>query len=249
MKDSVTIRFYEELNDFLPKGKRKTRFNAAFSEGQSVKDFIQAFGVPHTEVDLILVNGKSVDFNYLLNTGDDISVYPVFESLDVSKVQRLRPKPLRKPKFVLDVHLGKLAKLMRLFGFDTHYEKHYDDNEIIEISKTEKRAILTRDVGLLKRNEVTHDYFVRNIHAEEQLLEIIERFDLRNEINEFSRCLVCNGLLEDVEKEKVLDKLPPKVKALYEDFKICPNCGRVYWQGTHYEKMKKFVMKFKETVK
>jgi len=237
------FRFYEELNDFLPSKRRKATFEHKFTDHASVKDMIESFGVPHSEVDLILVNGVSVDFNYLVNDGDLISVYPVFESIDVSDVQHLRAKPLRKPKFILDVHLGKLAKLMRILGFDTLYENNYTDGQIVGISKVEKRAILTRDLGILKRNEVTHGYFVRNIKAEKQIIEIIERFNLHKLINPFSRCLECNALLEPVEKETVLKRLPPKVKISQNKFWICRNCNKIYWKGTHYKKMEKLLEK------
>jgi len=202
---------------------------------------VQSLGVPHTEIDLILVNGVSVGFDYILNDGDDVAVYPMFESFDVSEVQHLRPAPLRQPKFVLDVHLGKLAKLMRLFGFDTHYEKYYNDEKIIKISADQKRTILTRDLGILKQNSVTHGYYVRSTEAEEQIKEIISRFDLRKTIRPFTRCLLCNTPLEPISKERIEHLLPPKVKGLYDEFFFCPACKKVYWKGTHYEKMKKFV--------
>ena len=115
----IFLRFYEELNDFLPEEKRKKRFLHQYIDRTSVKDLIESLGVPHTEIDLILVNGKSVSFKYLINDGDDISVYPVFESIDITGLQHLRPKPLRDPKFIADVHLGRLARYLRMLGFDT----------------------------------------------------------------------------------------------------------------------------------
>ena len=158
----ISIRFYEELNDFLPEEKQKLRFEHSYIDRTSVKDLIESLGVPHTEVDLILVNGKPVGFDYLINDDDDISVYPVFESIDITDLQHLRPKPLRKPKFVADVHLGRLARYMRMLGFDTLYKNNIDDDEIVNISVDEKRTILTRDRNILKRSVVTHGYFVRN---------------------------------------------------------------------------------------
>jgi len=164
----VYLRFYEELNDFLSKENRKKRFAHQFIDRTSVKDLIESFGVPHTEVDLILVNGKSVNFKYLINDGDDVSVYPVFESFDITEVQHLRPKPLRKSKFVADVHLGRLTKYLRMIGLDVLYKNNFEDDEIVSISIKEKRAILTKDRGILKRNEVTHGYWVRATKAEAQ---------------------------------------------------------------------------------
>jgi hypothetical protein len=190
---------------------------------------------------LILVNGKSVDFSYVVNDNDEISVYPVFESLDISDIQHLRPKSLREPKFVLDVHLGKLTRYLRMMGFDSIYKNNYEDEEIIKTSLDERRTILTRDREILKRNDVTYGYWVRNDEPEEQLKEIIVRFDLRNQISEFTRCLECNTLLNKIDKEMVLDRIPSKVKEWYNEFFMCPHCSRIYWKGSHYEKMNELI--------
>jgi hypothetical protein len=237
----VYLRFYEELNDFLPEEKKKKRFAHQFIDRTSVKDLIESLGVPHTEVDLILVNGKSVNFKYLINDGDNISVYPMFESFDITEVQQLRPKPLRNPKFVADVHLGKLTKYLRMIGLDVLYKNNFEDDEIVSISLKEKRAILTKDRGILKRNEVTHGYWIRTTKAEAQAKEVLERFNLQKEIKEFSRCIECNDLLEPIKKEEIINQLPPKVKQTKEEFRFCPSCKKIYWKGTHYRRMLAFV--------
>ncbi len=241
----IHIRFYEELNDFLPEERKKKRFAHQFIDRTSVKDLIESLGVPHTEVDLILVNGKSVNFKYLINDGDDISVYPVFESFDITEVQHLRPKPLRKSKFVADVHLGKLARYLRMMGFDVLYKNNFDDDEIARISLKEKRAILTKDRGILKRNEVTHGYWIRSIKVEEQVREILDRFDLKKEIKEFSRCIECNDLLKSIKKETIIKQLPPKVAATKNEFYECPSCKKIYWKGTHHHQMLSFIKSLK----
>jgi uncharacterized protein len=238
MLKKVTLRFYEELNDFLPSNKRKKRFEHSFSDRTSVKDMIESLGVSHTEVDLILVNGDSVDFSYLINNGDDISVYPMFESLDITNLQRLRAKPLRKPKFILDVHLGTLAKYMRMLGFDTLYKNNYKDEDIVKISLKEKRAILTKDRGILKRSEVTHGYWIRSTITNEQIIEVIKHFDLKEQIKELSRCLKCNSLLKKIPKGQIIDRLPRKVKEYQQEFYYCMNCDKIFWKGSHYTKMK-----------
>ncbi len=235
------FRFYEELNDFLPEEKRKVRFDHQFIDRTSVKDMIESLGVPHSEIDMILVNGNSVDFSYLVQHNDEISVYPVFESLDISSVQHLRKIPLRDPKFIADVHLGSLAKYLRMLGFDVLYENEFSDAEIIETSLNEKRAILTKDRELLKNNRITHGYWIRSSSVEEQVKEVIERFDLKENINEFLRCLECNNILKPIEKNKIGDRLPPKVKEWQNEFWYCAHCDKIYWKGTHYEKMLKFV--------
>jgi uncharacterized protein len=241
------FRFYEELNEFLPSEKRKRSFSYSFNGNPSVKDSIEALGVPHTEVDLILVNNHSVKFSYHLRDRDFISVYPVFESLDISPVTHLRAKPLRNTRFILDVHLGKLAKYLRLCGFDTHYSKNFIDSEIIRLSITDKRIILTRDVGLLKNKLVTHGYWIRSQYPKEQLKEVLLKFDLASQLLPFTRCMECNCSLTHVSKEDILHLLMPKTAALFTDFRKCPCCNRIYWEGSHYQRMKIYVDKLIKT--
>lgn len=235
------IRFYEELNDFLPGGRRERPICYEFRGSPSVKDAIEALGVPHVEIDLILVNSRPVDFSCKIRNEDYISVYPQFESFDITGVTHLRAKPLRNLKFLLDVHLGKLARYMRLCGFDTCYHPGLRDDEIINLSLEEKRVILTRDVGLLKNGRVKRGYWVRSIRTEEQIKEILNRFDLRKEIRLFTRCMECNAVLEDVDKEAIAGRLLPKTRAYYSEFKLCPGCDRIYWEGSHYRRMKEFI--------
>jgi len=237
------FRFYEELNEFLPAEKRKVSFTYEFSGKPSVKDAIEALGVPHVEVDLVLVNGDSVDFSYGLKDGDNVSVYPVFEGLDITPVIRLRDKPLREVKFILDAHLGRLAKYLRLCGFDTLFNGNYTDPEIVDIAEKEKRIILTRDRGILKNKRVTHGYWIRSQKHDEQLKEVLTRFDLKGQVRLFTRCIRCNTLLEEVRKEDITDRLQEKTKRYYSEFKRCPGCDRIYWEGSHYENMTKCITK------
>lgn len=191
MQNIAHFRFYSELNDFLPPQKRATQFDYSFSGTPSVKDAVEAIGVPHTEIDLIIVNGKSIDFEYQLKNGDDVAVYPVFESFDITPVIRLRQAPLRDPKFICDVHLGALARLLRLTGFNTLYRNDYADEQIVDIAVAEKRCILTRDRGILKRKAVTHGYCLRSTHPEEQAREVLARFDLYSSMKPFTLCIEC----------------------------------------------------------
>lgn len=237
----VWFRFYEELNDFLPKNRKKVRFQIECEQKQSVKDAIESLGIPHTEIDLILVNGQSVSFDYHILPDDNISVYPVFESLDISRVTRLRNKPLRIPSFILDVHLGKLAKYLRMTGFDTLYENRLDDNEIVEIAIREKRIILTRDIGLLKHKVVTHGYWIRSQKPVEQFTETARRFDLFSKFKPFCRCTVCNGLVKKTNKQSVIHQLKPRTKIYFNEFFKCSSCGKVYWKGSHFERMQKLI--------
>lgn len=236
----VTFRFYAELNDFLPL-QRGRDVAYRFARRASVKDAIEALGVPHTEVDLILVNGVSVDFGYRIQPGDRISVYPTFESIDITPLVRLRPHPLREPRFVLDVHLGKLATYLRLLGFDCLYTNDAHDGDLARISSQESRILLTRDRGLLKRGVVSHGYFVRAIEPLAQTIEVARRFDLFDRVQPFHRCVRCNGLVTPVPKATVLDQLLPKTRLYFDKFHRCETCGRVYWRGSHYERMQRIV--------
>lgn len=244
MQKKALFRFYEELNDFLPDTKKKKEFPYFFSGNPSIKNAIEAIGVPHTEVDLILVNHTSKDFTYTIRNGDKISVYPVFESMDITPVTRLKNRPLRNMKFILDVHLGKLARLLRLMGFDTTYENTLHDNKIISLSAKEKRIILTRDKGILKHGDVTHGYWIRSQFPHEQLIEVCKIFDLYSKIKPFARCLVCNGTIEKIDKKKIEHLLKPKTKKFYTTFYKCKKCNKVYWEGSHYQKMAKFLHMF-----
>ncbi len=239
-KEAV-FRFYAELNDFLPKENRQKDFVYRFWGTPAVKDAIEALGIPHPEIDLILVNNQSVDFNYRLQAGDRVAVYPVFELLNISSVNRLHPKPLRKPRFILDVNLGKLARNLRLLGFDSLYENTFPDEEIIDIALREQRIILTRDIGLLKNGRVARGYWVRSTQPDEQIKEVLQKFDLTDRIQPFTRCLTCNGILEKVAKETVEINLPPKVKMNFNEFYRCKSCAKIYWRGTHFNRMEKMI--------
>jgi uncharacterized protein with PIN domain len=237
----VLFRFYAELNDFLPFHKRQKEFTHTFELNTSVKDMVEAQGVPHTEIDLILVNGQSVDFSYPVQDGDQISVYPIFELFDISPVVRLRPQPLRVTRFVLDVHLGRLATYLRMMGFDTLYRNDYKDDELARISSNEHRILLTRDRGLLMRNIVTHGYWLRATLPRQQLIEVLEHFDLFSTVQPFQRCLHCNGLLQPVDKTTISNRLQPKTRQYYDEFHHCRVCDRVYWKGSHYQHMRQFI--------
>ena len=237
----ATFRFYEELNDFLPKQRRKADFKAPFKGKRSIKDMIEALGVPHTEIDLILVNGNSVDFNYILQDQDRVSVYPVFESLNIKNVTRLRKIPLRRNKFIADINLGDIVKYMRVLGFDLYYDPLLSTRKIIEISKRENRVILTKSRKLLKFKEVSHGIFIRHGTATEQIRRIIDYLDIKDNIKPFTRCILCNTLLNIVAKEKILDRIPPKTKEFCDEYVQCPSCDKIYWKGTHFIHMKKVV--------
>ncbi|WP_250464416.1 Mut7-C ubiquitin/RNAse domain-containing protein [Microbulbifer litoralis] len=238
---SVSFHFYRELNDFLPKQWRQREFARQYPLPGSVKDAIENLGVPHIEVDLILANGVSVDFDYRLGDGDRIAVYPLCESPDISPLTRLRPAPLRRPRFVLDCHLGRLARHLRMLGFDTLFYRHCDDDTLLEISVSQRRILLSRDRGLLKHGRLQRGYFVRATAPKLQITEVVERLQLRHRFTPFSRCLACNGLLSAVDREAVLQRLPENTRRYFRDFFQCTDCARVYWKGSHYQRMQQLV--------
>jgi uncharacterized protein with PIN domain len=237
----ATFRFYAELNDFLPPERRQKEFVHIFQGRASIKDMIEALGVPHTEIDLILINGRSVDFQHPVRDGDSISVYPVFESLDIHPIIRLRPSPLRRPAFILDTHLGRLAAYLRLLGFDSLYQNDFADEELARRSTGEQRILLTRDRGLLKRSIITRGYCVRCSVPRDQIREVVERFDLARSAAPFRRCLACNGLLTPVEKQAIQAQLPPGTREHFDEFYQCGSCGKIFWPGSHFTRLQAIV--------
>jgi len=237
----ATFRFYEELNDFLPNEKRKRDFQAFFRPKSTVKDVIVSMGVPHAEVDLILVNGASVDFACPLEGGEHISVYPVFESLDIRHCKNLGSKPLRHLRFVTDTHLGRLSRYLRLLGFDTVYYNDFNPWGLIEVSIRQARVLLTRSRRVLKHKVITRGILVREVDPRMQLKAIFQRLDLHAEARPFSRCLCCNGLVRPISKQEVAHRLSSRVRAGHQAFFLCSSCNRVYWQGTHFKQMSCFV--------
>jgi uncharacterized protein len=235
------FRFYGELNDFLPHERRQVAFAHPFDGSPSVKNQIEALGVPHPEVALILANGEAVPFSYQLQTGDRISVYPRFTTLDVVPAAQIHPEPLPEPRFVVDIHLGRLAGYLRILGFDTLYRNDYEDEEIARIAGAEARIVLTRDRGLLKRKGVVYGYCPRESDPRRQVVEVLRHFALFASLAPFRRCIGCNGPLQAVEKRAVEERLPSPIREIYHEFSVCGECDQVYWKGPHFQEMQEFV--------
>jgi uncharacterized protein len=234
---SLEIRFYAELNDFLPTEKRHRSFTYDFAGTPSVKDAIEAIGVPHTEVDVILVEDVSVGFGHRLYGGERVAVYPVFERFDVSPLTQLRPQPLRQPRFVVDVHLGTLARYLRLLGFDTAWQNDLSDEAIIEAALAERRIVLTRDKGILKNGRVTRGYWLRATDPLSQLDEVVRVLDLGSSMQPYSRCMECNGALESISRSQLRRRIPLRVFLAHRKFSQCESCGRIYWPGSHQKRL------------
>jgi uncharacterized protein with PIN domain len=225
-----TLRFYEELNDFLPKHRKKIDFEAEFNGKKSIKDIIEECGVPATEVDLVLINGISVDFNYIFQDGDRVSVYPVFESLNIQNVTQLRRFPLRRIQFITDIHLKDIVKPMRMLGFDIDFNGSYTTQDIIGKSIQEKRIILTKRKELLKSKSITHGMLIRSGSTVEQIKCVIDYLDINDRIKPFSRCLRCNDQLEHRQTKQIMDRISPGTKSIFEKYLLCKSCGKQDWR-------------------
>jgi len=234
---TATFRFYEELNDFLAPERRRREFTVPCARAATTKHMIEALGIPHTEVELILLNGESVGFGTVLREGDRVAVYPKFETFDITPLLRVRDQPLRDTRFVADTHLGSLARLLRMMGFDTLYDNGFADDEIERIAAAQARIVLTRDRDLLKRKSITHGCYLHALRPQEQLREVCERLQLARSARPFTLCPGCNGPLHPVAKAQVEHRLPPAVRELYERFSICAVCARVYWEGEHWKRI------------
>lgn len=237
----IGARFHGELNDFLRPDRRAREIAVDVAPGTTVKDLIESLGVPHTEVDVILVEGRSVGFDYKVSDAEHVSVYPVSVPLDISPLLLLGPPPQGIPRFVLDVHLGRLARHLRLLGFDTKWANDATDDQLAAASVSEDRTVLTKDIGLLKRRTISRGYYVREISPRLQLIEVLRRFHLYDAITAFSRCLECNTELTGASRQDLVTRVPSRVLGEHQSFRTCPGCGRIYWRGSHYERLANFV--------
>jgi uncharacterized protein with PIN domain len=236
---SFTVRlcFRGNLDFFLRSKTCGRTVERSLGEKTSVKDVIESFGVPHPEVDAILVNGLFVDFDHTLANDADMEVFPVGSHKTVTPEKHLQTSNIKI--FVADGHLGKLTCNLRLLGFDVAYDQRANDRQLLEIMTRQSRALLTRDRRLLMHAIVQHGYYPRSQNAEEQTIELVRRFKLSRLIVPFTRCLRCNAPLENVAKADIIDKLEPLTKIYYEKFRRCAGCGRIYWAGSHFEKLEK----------
>lgn len=231
---TASFRFYAELNDFVAPARRGRESAARCARDASVKHMIEALGVPHTEVALILVNGEPAGFGRPLRDGDRVAVYPAFAVLDPG-LAPLRPPP--PERYVADAHLGGLARLLRMAGCDTLYRNDYRDEELAALAADEGRVLLTRDRDLLKQRGIVHGCYVHALAPARQFREIVDRLGLRARLRPFTRCLACNAPLRAADKAAVAARLPPAVRAHQERFTVCDGCGRVYWPGSHWRRM------------
>ncbi len=234
----VEVRLYADLADLAGQVERTVPVGAP----RSVKDVIESCGVPHTELGLVLVDEHPVDLTYRVTGGERIAAYPPFRTLELGGTTTVVP-PEIAPRFVLDVHLGTLARRLRLLGFDVWYRTDAADRELADVAVEQQRILLTRDRGLLMRRVITHGYCPRSGDPEEQVLEVIDRFGLHDALAPFTRCVRCNGPLRPVDPEDVVDRIPARSRAAFDTFARCADCGQVYWPGSHVDAVEGFLVR------
>lgn len=234
----ATFRFYARLNAFLPVERRGQAFRCTCAESATTKHMIEALGVPHTEVALVLVNGAPAGLDWPIEENDRIAVYPKFEQLDIGVLATTQTLPPGPPRFVADAHLGGLARLLRMAGFDTLYDNNFEDAAMAELANRERRVLLTRDRALLMHRVVLYGCYVHALKPADQLRELYLRLDLTSHARPFSLCLSCNLRLHEVDRQAVLERVPPRVLARHERFLSCHGCDRVFWEGTHWQDMR-----------
>ncbi len=236
----TTIIFHQELQDLLTHDHYQGYIKYRLIRRASVKDIIESLGPPHTEVGAIFANSQNQCLSYLVQPGDRLEIYPHTPPVDVTKNHLSRPA-LPEIAFVVDVNVGKIARLLRMLGFDTAYDWTWPDKTIARIAEQEKRIVLTRDRGLLKRKRIQWGRLLRTVTPTEQVKEVRSFFGLRPPYNLFSRCLRCNIPLIQVNKQEIIHRLEPKTKKYFHHFRMCPECKRIYWPGSHHKKMYKWI--------
>jgi hypothetical protein len=238
---AVGLRFHGDLNDFLPISLRDASLRRPIAGRPGVKDVLEAAGVPHPEIALVLVNETLVGLDHRLDPGDRVDAFPAGWRAPGSAPPVAAAHPAGDARFVLDGHLGRLAAYLRMCGFDTAYWRDAADDELARVAAIDERILLTRDVGLLRRSIVRRGAFVRSERPPDQLVEVFRRFGLAGQVRPFARCLRCNGRLEPVKRERVEAEVPPRVYREQAAFSRCPDCGGIYWRGSHHARLSRLL--------
>ena len=247
---TVTFSINDNLLQLLKKKHRTgSTFSHQFERRASIKDVIESLGIPHPVIGNLTVNGREVGFDYILLDNDRVEAAPLTPPVNPLVPTKLRPEPLERIGFIVDVNAGRLALYLRMFGFDTLYGNDLRNGRLAEIAKTENRILLTRDSTLLKRKIIMHGYLLREQAPDRQLVEVMHLYDLSRMVKPLSRCIPCNGLLVLIDKNAIIGRLEPLTKKHYHTFHICEECGKIYWSGSHQLKMKEFIDGILESVR
>ena len=243
---TAQLQFFGELNDLLPPGRREVSFEEQVDDHASLKHVIESLGIPHTEIGAIVIEGDVVSLASRIPDRSHVQIYPFLYGtnnhsgcLPSGPIQP--PAPPGEPRFILDIHLGKLAVYLRILGFDSLYRNDFDDPTLAEMADRLERILLSKDRRLLMRNQVHFGYCVRSQNPALQTLEVVRRYRLNDRIKPLHRCLDCNTTLEPVEKRAIVDRLEPLTRRYYQEFHHCPGCDKLYWKGSHYDRMRDFI--------
>ncbi len=211
------------------------------SEPRSVKDLVGAVGIPHPEIDLLLVDERPVGFDERISGGEEVRVYPPGHDLPVDPRHTLWSAPLQPRRFVLDVHLGTLARRLRVLGYDSWYRSDAGDPELAAVAAAEDRILLTRDRQLLMRRTIVHGYCPRSDDPDRQLDEVVDRYGLAGDATPLTRCPRCNGMLVPATRAEVGDQVPPRTRRAFARFARCRGCGQIYWPGAHRSALERVI--------
>lgn len=241
LMNCVRFCFDRGFDDLLPPERRGVAFAYHFNGNPSLKHLVEAIHIPHTEVGKVLVNHREASLSYLAQDGDYIDIYPA-NCPGSREVGQSDENVLNgQVRFILDNHLGKLTTYLRMLGFDALYRNDFQDQELATLAAKEGRVLLTRDRGLLMRRSIELGYYVRSMDARKQAIEVLQRYNLFDKIRPFQRCLRCNHILKPVSKASVLERLEPLTQKYYDEFCVCPKCDRIYWKGSHYDRMQNLI--------
>ncbi len=231
--DPAQLHLHGDLVDLVRRRARDGVVDVPVPSPRSVKDAIESVGVPHTEIGAIAVDGADAGWDRLLHGAEVVRALPVDHV--AARDSRVTPPPLPRPlRFVADVHLGTLARRLRVVGIDTAWRNDATDDELVACMLTEDRVLLTRDRGLLMRRAVVHGALVRHDDPDEQLVEIAARFSLAGHAAPGTRCPRCNGAVERADPDDVAADLEPGTRAAgHDSFGRCRDCRRLYWSGAH----------------
>jgi uncharacterized protein len=226
----LRVRVAQPLQSFLRAARRDAEFRIRYDGTSSIGHVVQSLGIPLPEVGRIRIGGADVAPSHRPQSGDVVELVPV---------EPPQPLPASGARFVLDVHLGSLARRMRVLGLDTWYAIHADDDGLVRVAEMEDRILLSKDRGLLFRRALRHAAYVRGSTADQQVADVLQRF--RPPLAPFTRCPMCNGMLHAVAKSSVADILKPGTARSYQEFAQCSVCGQVYWRGAHSDSLTAFV--------